>query len=74
MESCDFLSHGSEETLRVEETSDPEHLGSPMVAPTFELAISFKEFCIPEPKSCGEPGKLFPIFWDPIIYFAIQPK
>ena len=71
MESCHFLSHGSEETLRVEETSDPEHLGLPMITPSLELPISFQEFCVPEPKSCGEPGKLFPIFRDPKIDFAI---
>jgi hypothetical protein len=67
MEPCNFLSHGSEEALRIEETSDPEHLRPAMITPPLELAISFQEFCVPKSKSCGEPRGLFPVFRYPDI-------
>ena len=49
VQSCDLLPHCSEETLRIEETSDPEHFWSAMITPTLELTISLKQLCVPEP-------------------------
>ena len=45
-----LLSHSCEESLRVEEASDPEHLGSAMETPAFKLAISLEKLSVPEAK------------------------
>lgn len=44
------LSHSSEEALRVEETSHPEHVGTPMLNPASELSVSLQQFRVPEPE------------------------
>ena len=56
--SGDLLPHGSEEALRVEETSHPEHVGSPSEDPSMELGIPLQKFSKPEPKSGGLPRHL----------------
>ena len=58
MSSGDLLPHGSEEALRVEETSHPEHVGSPSEDPSMELGIPLQKFSKPEPKSGGLPRHL----------------
>ena len=44
----DLLSHGSQETLRVEEACHPEDTRTPLKQPTVELGITIQEICEPE--------------------------
>ena len=56
--SGDLLPHGGEEALWVEETSHPEHVGSPGEDPSMELSIPLQQFSEPETKSGGLPRHL----------------
>ena len=51
MRACDFLSHGREEALRVEEACHPKHIRTTVENPGEELSVSFKE--LREPESQG---------------------
>ena len=51
MRASDFLSHSSEEALRVEEASHPEHIRATIENPSGELTVSFQELREPEPQS-----------------------
>ena len=42
------LSHGSKETLRVEEASHPEHIGSTIETPRVELRVLLYQLREPE--------------------------
>ncbi len=46
----DFLSHGRQKPLRIEESRHPEYVGSCSEDPLGELATSLQEFCKPEPQ------------------------
>ena len=58
MRTRDFLSHGSEETLRVEEASHPEHIRATVENPGGELSVSFQELREPKPQGRGLPRNL----------------
>jgi len=49
--SGDLLSHGSEEALRVEETSHPENFRSTLKTPAVELSIPLQQLSKPKPNS-----------------------
>ena len=51
----DFLLHGSEETLRVEETSQPVRLRSLLKEPGVQLEVSVDETLQPGSKTGSQP-------------------
>jgi hypothetical protein len=57
-----YLSHSSEESLRIEESCHPEDLGPVMCAPRAELWVSFQQLRVPETQCCRFPGDLEKIF------------
>jgi len=54
--SSDLLLHGSEETLRVEEASQPEALGSLLEEPAVELVVTIEETLEPGGQTGSHPG------------------
>jgi len=56
--SGNFLFHGCEETLWVEETSKPEGWWSFLVDPSMELVMSIEKTLNPSSKRDGQPGDL----------------
>lgn len=50
--SCNLLSHGGQEALRVKETSHPENAWAALEYPGRELAVSFQKLGKPETE-CG---------------------
>ena len=53
-----FLSHGSQETLRVEESGHPENFWTSVENPVMELLVAFDQFGEPEPNSGRLPRNL----------------
>lgn len=56
--SGDFLLHGSEEALRVEEPTKPEGVGSVALHPLIELLVSFDQVVEPLGQGWDDPGDL----------------
>ena len=67
-----YLSHGCEESLRVEESRHPEGVGPPVKAPGVKLLVPVKQLGEPEPQRGRRPGDLAPADRDAPVVHAIQ--
>ena len=57
--------------LGVEEASDPEDLGSAVIAPALELPVPLQQLREPEAQGGGQPGDLLPVSRDPgVIHWS----
>ena len=56
--SCDLLTHGCQETLRVEESGHPEHARPSLEQPACELTVPIKKIRKPEPDCSWLPRDL----------------
>ncbi len=50
--SGNFLPHGREEALGIEEPGHPEHLWSTVEAPPLELTVPLQQLGVPEAECC----------------------